>query len=236
MALVRYGGGVIQMSGSIAGNTYARNRYGNYVRSRTKPVNPRSERQVAARDTIMYLTEYWHESLNSTQRGAWANYAAVVVMKNKLGESVKLSGFNHFIRSNAARLCAGLALVADGPTTQALPAIDPNFKFTTTAYYQLLPTSYTVGAAWADEDGAGLIVHAGRPQLATRNFFGGPWRYADCLKGDSGEAPQQQYPVPSPFTLTADQVIWGFHRISLADGRLSEPSRYGPVAVILSGP
>ncbi|GAI58374.1 unnamed protein product, partial [marine sediment metagenome] len=39
MALVKYGGGITQMSGSIAGNTFARNRYGNYVRSRTKPIN-----------------------------------------------------------------------------------------------------------------------------------------------------------------------------------------------------
>ena len=40
MALVKYGGGIIQMSGSMAGNTFARNRYGNYMRARTKPVNP----------------------------------------------------------------------------------------------------------------------------------------------------------------------------------------------------
>lgn len=236
MALVKYGGGIIQMSGSVAGNTFARNRYGNYARARTKPVNPKSERQIAARDTIMYLTEYWHETLNATQRGAWQNYADGVVMKNKLGESIKLSGFNHFIRSNAARLRAALALVADGPTTIALPAIDPTFKFTTSAYYQKLLVSYTVGAAWADEDDAGMIVHAGRPQLATRNFFAGPWRHAGCLPGDSATPPAQQYPLDPQFTLTAGQIIWGFHLISLADGRLSNPSRYGPVTIETGGP
>ncbi|GAH13494.1 unnamed protein product, partial [marine sediment metagenome] len=49
MSLVKYGGGIVQMSGSIAGNTFARNRYGNYVRARTKPINPNSDRQVVVR-------------------------------------------------------------------------------------------------------------------------------------------------------------------------------------------
>ncbi|GAH28464.1 unnamed protein product, partial [marine sediment metagenome] len=38
MALVKYGAGIIQMSGSIAGDVHARNRFGNYIRPRTKPV------------------------------------------------------------------------------------------------------------------------------------------------------------------------------------------------------
>ncbi|GAH50296.1 unnamed protein product, partial [marine sediment metagenome] len=46
MALVKLGGGIVQISGSIAGNTFARNRFGNYMRSRTKPVNPNSTRQT----------------------------------------------------------------------------------------------------------------------------------------------------------------------------------------------
>ncbi|GAI24987.1 unnamed protein product [marine sediment metagenome] len=149
---------------------------------------------------------------------------------------MKLTGFNHFIRSNAARLCAGLAIVADGPTSIGLPAIDPGFHFATSSYYQVLVTSYQPGAAWANETGAGMIVHAGRPQLATRNFFGGPWRYAGCVVGEASSPPAQQQNIAAPFTLTDDQIIWGFHQISMADGRLSTPSRYGPETIIESGP
>ncbi len=236
MALVKYGGGIIQMSGSIAGNTLARNRYGNYMRARTKPINPKSERQMSARGVIQYLTEYWHETLDATQRGAWANYAAAVAMKNKLGETIKLSGFNHFIRSNTSRLSANLAIVPDGPTTPALPAIDPGFLFTTSAYYQKLVIQYTPDAPWSKENGAALIVHAGRPQLETRNFFGGPWRAAGKLEGNDVTPPEQQTMLEPQFTLTAGQRIWCFHLIAMADGRLSSPSRYGPVTIIESGP
>ncbi|GAI01350.1 unnamed protein product, partial [marine sediment metagenome] len=45
MALIKYGGGIVQISGSIAGTVFARNKMGNYARPRTKPVNPRTARQ-----------------------------------------------------------------------------------------------------------------------------------------------------------------------------------------------
>lgn len=81
MALVKYGAGIIQMSGSIAGNVHARNRFGNYVRPRTKPVNPNSIRQEAARAIVSYLAEYWHQDLDDVQRNLWDVYAAAVAMK-----------------------------------------------------------------------------------------------------------------------------------------------------------
>ena len=31
MALIKYGGGIVHASGSLAGNTFARNKYGNYM-------------------------------------------------------------------------------------------------------------------------------------------------------------------------------------------------------------
>ena len=121
MAQVKYGGGIIQMSGSIAGNTFARNRFGNYVRARTKPVNPNSDRQVAARARVSFLSEYWASDLSAVNRGLWDTYAAAVAMKNKLGESIKLTGFNHFIRTNAVRMGVALPVLEPGPTILSLP-------------------------------------------------------------------------------------------------------------------
>ncbi|GAI50043.1 unnamed protein product, partial [marine sediment metagenome] len=229
MALVKYGGGVVQMSGSIAGSVFARNKSGNYVRPRTKPVNPKSERQVDAREIIKQLAAHWHTTLNDTHRGGWENYADAVPMKNKLGETIHLSGFNHFIRSNSARLGVGLAIVEAGPTTPALPPIDESFGVTTSAYYQALVIAFKGTDGWDDEVGAAMIITAGRPQLATRNTFHGPWRTAEAIEGEEGATPASNYSVAAPFTLTAGQIIWCSHRIARADGRLSNPSRFGPV-------
>ncbi|GAH66828.1 unnamed protein product, partial [marine sediment metagenome] len=127
-ALVKYGGGIIQMSGSIAGNTHARNRYGNYVRARTKPVNPNSARQIKIRAVIAELTERWLNTLTDNQRTAWATYAAAIAMKNKLGETIHLSGFNHYIRSNAGYLDAVAQYFDDGPEELTLPDQTPLLK------------------------------------------------------------------------------------------------------------
>ena len=100
MALIKYGGGIIQMSGSIAGNTYARNRFGNYARARTKPVNPNTDLQDQYRSAVASLTQRWAQTVTAAQRAAWNLYGNNVNMLNRLGEVVHLTGFNHYIRSN----------------------------------------------------------------------------------------------------------------------------------------
>ena len=127
MALVKFGGCVIQMSGSIAGNTFARNRYGNYVRARTKPVNPNSALQQQVRNAMADLTTRWSSVLTAVQRTAWNLYASNTPMTNRLGETVNLTGFNHYIRSNSLLLRCALSLVGAGPSTFELPAQDGLF-------------------------------------------------------------------------------------------------------------
>ncbi|GAI36760.1 unnamed protein product, partial [marine sediment metagenome] len=126
--LVKYGGGILDMRGSIGGQTHARNRFGSYIRARTSPVNPKSSRQVGARIMMMYLAEQWRESpMDNAKREAWATYAAGVDWRNKVDQVVHLTGFNMFIRSNAALIRAGGTLVTDGPPDIGLPPGDPDF-------------------------------------------------------------------------------------------------------------
>lgn len=222
MALIKYGGGIVQMSGSIAGNTHARNRFGNYMRARTKPVNPRSARQSFARAVIMMLAEQWREDpMTDAIRTAWQTYANSVNWNNKLGESVTLTGFNHFIRSNAAILRAGGTIVTAGPTDLGLPAGDPAFAVTGSAGDAKLSIAFDDTFDWLDEDGGYLSVEMGEPQNPTRNFFGGPWRFADSVDGDSVTAPTTPTEIDPPFTLTEGQKIWARASIIRADGRMS---------------
>jgi len=223
MALVKYGGGIVQMSGSIAGDTHARNRFGNYIRSRTKPVNPNSSRQSKVRAIVAELVERWNETLTDAQRTAWATYAAAVVMKNKLGESVYLTGFNHYIRSNASYLDATAQYFDDAPTTLSLAEKDPAFAIAATAADQLISVTFTEGLTWNSEPGAGLMMLDGRPQNNTRNFFAGPYRGIEWLGGiqpPGNTSPQTHTGI---FTLVEGQRIWVQGRIIRADGRLSEP-------------
>jgi len=221
MALVKYGGGVVQMSGSIAGNTFARNRYGNYVRARTKPTNPSSVRQIKMRSILSTLTTRWSQTLSAAQRTAWQLYADSVAMVNKLGETVFLSGFNHFIRSNSPKGDLGFSYIDDGPTHFELPSTDGAFAMTVSEATQTFSFSFDDTADWCSEDNAGIYILQGLPQNAQRNFFKGPWR------GRTGKMGSSLTPITSPqefsaiIAVTEGQKVWLQARIMRADGRLS---------------
>lgn len=222
MALVLFGAGIVGMSGSIAGNTFAKNRFGKYIRARTKPVNPRSGRQSAARTVIMFLAEQWREDpMDDAKRLAWENYAKGVNWKNKLGESVTLTGFNMFIRSNAALIRAGGDLVTDGPPDIGLPPGDPDFYARFGESGAELVIYFNDGFDWCKETGAYLSVEMGRPQNHTRNFFGGPWRWAGAVAGIDADALTSPQSIPTPFTIIEGQKIWTRARIIRKDARCS---------------
>jgi len=232
MALIKYGGGIVQMSGSIAGNTHARNRFGNYMRARTKPVNPNSNRQVEARVRIQVLAEYWHSTaMSDAERGAWDAYAAAISMKNKLGETIFLTGFNHFIRSNAALIAAGGALVEAGPEEQSLPEADETLAASGDNGTQLLSIAFDNTKLWGNETGGYLLVEMGVPQLHTRNFFGGPWRVAGSIPGVTGVPPASPATILAPFTLTNTQKVWIRASIIRADARKSNKF-YSPTFIV----
>lgn len=222
MALIKYGGGIVQMSGSIAGTTHARNRFGNYGRARTKPVDPRSERQMAARSLIQMLCEYWRGSeMDDAKRVAWETYANSVSWYNKLGEAVQLTGFNHFIRSNAARMAVGGDVIAAGPAVLGLPASDPTFATSGSEASGKITVTFDDDLDWCDEDGGFFVLEMGQPKSPTRNFFNGPWRLGGAIAGDSVTPPTSTVDIDAPFTLTAGQKVWCRAAIIRADGRMS---------------
>lgn len=228
MALVKLGGGIIQMSGSIAGNTFARNRFGNYVRARTKPVNPNSVRQIAVRTKIAYLTEYWHEDMDGDERGLWNTYAAAVNMKNRLGETIKLTGFNHFIRSNSVRMMHHAGAVAFAPQILSLPPQDPDLACTAEDIAgQTFTFANDVQLFAANGDPfVNIMVDQGTPQLASRNFFNGPWRYMDAFDVAEGQAGTATF--DAPFTFTEGQRVWFRARSYTNFGRVSESWIFTP--------
>ena len=225
MALVKYGGGIIQMSGSLAGNTFARNRSGNYVRSRTKPVNPNSTRQQVVRAIMAELVNRWAQTLTGVQRTAWNLYSSNVSMKNKLGESIFLSGFNHYVRSNLIRRLQTLAAIDNGPVVFEIPGQDGTLALAASEAAQQISTTYNAALDWADEDGGFLAIFQGSPQNPQRNFFDGPWRFLGVQSGVNGAPPASPVVLGVQFAITELQHQWIYARIMRADGRLSEPFR-----------
>jgi len=213
------------MSGSIGGTTFARNHYGNYARAKTKPINPNTAMQQAVRASLSFLTDYWGQTLTAVQRTAWNLYGSSVAMVNKLGETVYLTGFNHFIRSNSILKRSARTLVAAGPVIFELPEADPTFSITATQTDNKITYTYDDTAAWANEDGGWLHMFAGQPQNAQRNFFNGPWKLFAAVAGNSVAPPSSPGNTAGPFVISTGQKIWVYGRITRADGRTSAPFR-----------
>lgn len=221
MALVKYGGGVIQMSGSIAGNTFARNSSGNYVRARTKPVNPKTTYQVRSRDCLSFCTAYWSDTLTDANRASWNLYASNVAMKNKLGETTYLSGYNHFVRSNAMRKWYSKPIIATGPADFTLPALDPFFAIDVDSAPQNIDVTFDINHAWCTEVTAFMVIRQGIPQNAQRNFFAGPWYPLLVIFSNPGGLVSPVGVLPS-IPVTLGQRQWCVARIYMHDGRCSE--------------
>lgn len=223
MGLVKYGGGITQISGSIGGDVHARNRSGNYIRPRTKPINPNTALQVAARACISFLVEYWAETLTQAQRDAWDLYASNVAMLNRLGETTHLTGMNMFVRGNAFRTRYSIALVPGGPVVFTIADSDPTLSIAISEATNQVTVTFDDTMAWASEDGAFLTMLNGAPQNPQRTFFGGPYKGIRYLTGAAGAPLASPLPLGGIYTMSQGQRVWCQFRIYRADGRVSNP-------------
>jgi len=222
MALIKFGGGITEMRGSIGGNVFSRNRSGAIVRQRTTPVNPQTNRQSAARAIMASVAATWLGVLTAVQRTAWNLYAASVPATNKLGEVINLSGFNQYCKSSAASLNAGLPAIADGPTIFTLPGEDATFAVAVSEATQLATITFDEPGTWEAEDGGAMIIQVGQPQNPSIEFFNGPWRQTTPLLSDSGTPLTSPLTTPLPYAATEGQKIFIRARILRADGRLGD--------------
>lgn len=231
-ALIQYGGGITGVSGSIAGTVFSHNRFGAYARPRTKPVNPHSARQEQIRADLSYLAEYWHGDLSAAQRATWKVYADAVVMKNRIGANIHLTGYNHFMRTNGAMLNAGLPIDISAPNTLSLPEKDNELVCSEEGVAaQTFDFTCNVDnwGALVDEK-QGIMIYQGLPQLVSRNFFAGPWRYMDYIDGTEGPLGTGTYAAVYPFGV--GMKVWFAARLCTNNGRLTEPWTLAPRIIV----
>lgn len=209
-----------QRSGSIGGTVWSRNRFGAYIRNRSVPVNPNTDRQVAVRNAVRALTIAWEQTLTQVQRDAWDTYASNVIWTNKLGQAVNLTGLNHYIRSNTVRVMNAIAAVDAAPTIFNLATAELELAVTASEATQDLTIDGDGGADWVGEADAWQFFYMGLPQNSNIKFFGGPYRLLTATPG-AGPPP---FPVVTgaAFPFAEGQRIWVRSRIARGDGRLSE--------------
>lgn len=170
--------------GSLGGITASRNRGGSYLRRRVKPTQVPSDPRSRARADLGSQASAW-SGLTPEQRAAWDDRATTWTGVNKIGETIKLSGFNWFTRTNAQRALSGQAQVTDPfddiPTTELHPpsagALD--------ASSQSLAFDVDSADAWAGDDNGRLLVFITRGQNPGRISPSGGFTFVAAFDGNT---------------------------------------------------
>lgn len=152
-------------SGSYQNLTFSRNRFGQYVRGRSIPVNPNSTFQAAVRARMAANAIAWR-SLTASQRSGWGDLGAQISRTDTLGQSYTLNGFEAYCSVNNNRLAAGDAVVSDAPL-YSVPAQLLTMTLTlTSASFSVAYTTTPLPAATR------LFFYAGPQRTAGRSFEG----------------------------------------------------------------
>jgi hypothetical protein len=136
----------VPSSGSQAGITNSRNRFGQYVRSRAIPVNPNTVAQGNARARMSASSQAW-KALTNSQRAAWSDLGASMSRKDSLGQTYTLQGNQAYASINNMRNLCGLAPIADPPAVSApvgLATVTPTIS---TSAFSIAYTATPLGAA-----------------------------------------------------------------------------------------
>jgi hypothetical protein len=155
----------VPQSGSLAGTTSSRNRFGQYRRTRAIPVNPNSSPQGTQRARLAAAAATWR-TLTSAQRAGWNDLANGFTRTNSLGETYNMTGFMCYVSCYNNCSAAGDAVLANAPAL-VTPAAPLTAVITlTTAVFSI---AYTVTPLPA---GSRMFTYVSLQRSAGRNFEG----------------------------------------------------------------
>lgn len=180
--LIKPGPATSAMSGKQGGTVASRNRYGQYFRQFSNPVNPATGNQTAARSRLTTASQSW-ALLTDAQRSLWKDYADLTPVLNRVGDPIILSGQAMYVKVNAFRLqVPALAQLSSPPATPGLGVLPNAGSFD---WSLSEADGMVIGApvVWTDlglyNTAAAILEVRISPALSPGvKFFGGPWTQA----------------------------------------------------------
>lgn len=214
-------------SGSYQGITSSRNRFGQYVRTRAIPVQPRTPKQTQNRAQLTTASNAWRQ-LTDPQRTAWNDYAAQIGRSDSLGSSYFPTGAALFTGANIAGQAAGTNL--DAPLTLPIYVL----AILSMAYVDPSPGPEALTLSIATTSTANLILAETSGPISPGITSAGAvrrWRSLPATAGNLNPAQldmttssvslltEYKFLFPSP---VAGQVIWWrFREIFIDDTNFS---------------
>lgn len=210
-------------TGSIGPFTVSRNAQGPFIRDRVSPAQPGSIKKTQAQVTWKFTAKRWHDQLTEDQRDGWKAYAFNVPMVDRLGAVRRLTGFQHFVRSNQLRRYVQI------PPRHNAPKVFNLGEWTETPpTVKSSPTRATIQLSWDTNDHfageAGCQIHlfatvAYSPSVLS---FRPPCNHVGFASAVMW--PPKQFPMRSAANI--GDHVFAEVQINRYDGRLSYRSRF----------
>lgn len=96
MPPIKHGPIIANAAGKIGSGSFQRSKTGTVIKPRMKNANPPSPRQSEFRGLLALANAAWR-TLTPTERQAWADLAANITTRNKLGDPYRPTGHNLFV-------------------------------------------------------------------------------------------------------------------------------------------
>ncbi len=120
-----------EIVGSIAGNTFQRNKSGQTVRSRPRVTKRSTGKQTIWHQNHQRFLHKW-QTLTQPQRDDWNTYSTTWTKDNKFGQTKTLTGANWYEAINSISFNVDGVFV-DSPPAHTLPDAVPNYEIIATA-------------------------------------------------------------------------------------------------------
>jgi len=219
MAKVKYGAIVGQVSGSIGASTHGHNRFGNYIRQRSIPVQPNSGLQLAQRAVLGTESAAWALLLAAQQR-SWAVWAQNNPIVDVLGDKRILTGHMAFVMCNS-RLKGIAVATSDTPPITPAPLALTSLSIAASAGTQVVTHTFSATPLVAN---TALWVRACKTPTASTNYVKNLLRFVQCSAAAGGSPWDSGAYGPKVGTLVQGEVLIAWISIfSLTNGLLSPP-------------
>ncbi len=169
MASIQLSALVTDITGSIGGTTFSRNRSGLTAKAKLTGKRSTTAKQQIQLQNNNALRQQW-ELLTLSQKQVWNDYATINTKTNRYGRTKSLTGFNWFLSVNNAYYYVHGTYVAVPPAF-AYPAFLPSFSLAVTPTDIVLKWSTPVDDSLID-----VMIYTTPPVRGTANLQRGFYR------------------------------------------------------------
>ena len=122
MAKIKLGSTLADIRGKINGHVFSKNRAGNYIKTKTSPINRNTSAQAIVRAFFSTLTKAW-KGLTAAQRASWNSAVNNFKRINSLADDVILTGHQLYISINRRIQTIGGSTISDAPFPETVAPV-----------------------------------------------------------------------------------------------------------------